>query len=101
MAVVRIKDAPFPKKVIRHLLSMGIVEADWGHPEVKLDNPIKYFKDRVRLNDNPTMQMKKRIRNLPSLRGIRLEDAQYSPTFVGPAPKPRMHRLPGMIEKPR
>lgn len=71
MTTTRIKDAPFTKEEIAHLTKMGIVEADWGHPQVTLDNPIQYFRDRVRLKDDPSLQITHGRRTLPRLRGNR------------------------------
>ena len=99
MTIVRIKDAPFSKKEVRHLLAMGIEEADWGHPQVKLDDPIKYFKERIRLNDDPSLQMRKPMRNLPSLRGVSLRDDYYRRVILGTAPEPRKLRLPGPADR--
>ncbi|GMQ91712.1 MAG: hypothetical protein BMS9Abin11_1023 [Gammaproteobacteria bacterium] len=71
MTTIRIKDAPFTVQEKNHLLSMGIEEADWGHPEIILDNPVEYFRERVRLKDDPSMQISKSRKHLPRLRGTR------------------------------
>lgn len=70
MTTTRIKDAPFTPQEKQHLLQMGVYEADWGHPEVTLDNPVEYFRERIRLNDDPSLQITLgRRSSLPRLRG--------------------------------
>ncbi len=69
MATTRIKDAPFTRQEKQHLIEMGIEEADWGHPGVTLGNPIEYFRERIKLNDDPSIQLKGNRRHLPALRG--------------------------------
>jgi hypothetical protein len=43
---VKIEDAPFTEEEKKAILNLGIVIADWGHPTVVLDDPVKYFTEK-------------------------------------------------------
>ncbi len=43
--LMKIEDAPFTDEQKKEIISLGIVNADWGHPDIVLDDPVKYFKD--------------------------------------------------------
>lgn len=40
-----IKDAPFTDDEKETIIAMGVVKADWGHPDVLLDDPVMYFQE--------------------------------------------------------
>jgi len=48
MSRIPIKRAPFTDFEKRQILKMGIVEAEWGHPQVKLKDPIRYFREELK-----------------------------------------------------
>ena len=40
---VKIKDAPFTEEQKAEIITMGIDSANWGHPDVVLDDMIQSF----------------------------------------------------------
>lgn len=49
MVMMKIDDAPFTEEEKREIKNMGFDEADWGHPEIVLSDPIGHFERIQRL----------------------------------------------------
>lgn len=46
--ILEIDDFPFTEEEKEAIRKMGITVADWGHPEVVLDDPVAYFRDQIK-----------------------------------------------------
>lgn len=46
--MITIDDAPFSPIEKRKIKAMGFDAWDWGHPEVKLSDPVSFFRDRLK-----------------------------------------------------
>ena len=44
---VDIKNAPFTEAEKLAIIALGIEQADWGHPDVVLDDPVAFFTKRI------------------------------------------------------
>jgi len=44
---IDIKDAPFTEAEKLEIIALGVEQADWGYPDVVLEDPVAYFAKRI------------------------------------------------------